>query len=232
LNRSLAGSESKDEDMAAYLQAAAALQEAFDCLVVIVHHCGTDDSRPRGHTSQTGAADVQISVRKDAERNVVVTVDFAKDMPEGTTLELGRDQDGDPITTCVVVPVEDGAFTKPGKPKAKKPMRPACAIALRALKEAIAELGEVTPASNHIPANTRGVTKEQWRDYANRLGICPTSGQEATTPEEADKFLKQAQRKAFWRASTELIRDDLVGWWNDFVWLPARKQPPHPNETN
>ncbi len=40
LNRSLAGSESSDEDMAKYVQAADAVREAFDCAVLIVHHCG------------------------------------------------------------------------------------------------------------------------------------------------------------------------------------------------
>src|SRR5262245_8365977 len=45
LNRSLAGSESSDEDMTAYLGAADAIREAFDCAVIIVHHCGVDGSR-------------------------------------------------------------------------------------------------------------------------------------------------------------------------------------------
>jgi hypothetical protein len=61
LNRSLTGSESKDEDMAAYIAAADAIREAFDCAVIIVHHCGVDSTRPRGHTSLTGAADAQIA---------------------------------------------------------------------------------------------------------------------------------------------------------------------------
>ena len=42
LNRSLVGSESSDEDMAAYIKAADAVRDAFNCLVVIVHHCGHD----------------------------------------------------------------------------------------------------------------------------------------------------------------------------------------------
>jgi RecA-family ATPase len=39
LNRSLNGSESKDVDMAAYINAADAMRERFNCLVVIIHHC-------------------------------------------------------------------------------------------------------------------------------------------------------------------------------------------------
>jgi RecA-family ATPase len=64
LNRSFNGSESSDEDMTAYVNAADAIREAFNCFVGIVHHCGIDGSRPRGHTSLTGAIDVQIAVAR------------------------------------------------------------------------------------------------------------------------------------------------------------------------
>jgi AAA domain len=55
LNKSLVGSESKDVDMSAYIVAAEALRDAFDCVVAIIHHCGYDETHPRGHTSLTGA---------------------------------------------------------------------------------------------------------------------------------------------------------------------------------
>ena len=51
LNRSLTGSENSDEDMGAYIKATDAIREAFDCSVLVVHHCGNDGSKPRGHTS-------------------------------------------------------------------------------------------------------------------------------------------------------------------------------------
>ena len=44
LNRSLAGSESDDKDMAAYVRAADAIRDAFDCAVVIVHFAATTAS--------------------------------------------------------------------------------------------------------------------------------------------------------------------------------------------
>ena len=40
LNRSLAGSENSDKDMAAYIRAADVIREAFECTVAIIHHCG------------------------------------------------------------------------------------------------------------------------------------------------------------------------------------------------
>src|SRR5471032_821232 len=47
LNRSIAGSESSDQDMGDYVKAADAIREALKCAVLIIHHCGLDDNRPR-----------------------------------------------------------------------------------------------------------------------------------------------------------------------------------------
>jgi AAA domain len=124
LNRSLNGSESKDEDMAAYVRAADAIRAAFDCVVVIVHHCGVNSERPRGHTSLTGAADVQIATKRDLVDNIVATVEWAKDGLIGleivsrlVVVDLGVDEDGEAITSCVIEEVKDGA----AKTAAKKP---------------------------------------------------------------------------------------------------------------
>jgi hypothetical protein len=113
LNRSLNGSESSDEDMSAYVRAADAIREAFDCSVLIVHHCGINDSRPRGHTSLTGAADAQLAVKRDHALNIVVTVEFMKDGEAGAEIvskldifEIGLDEDGDAIKCGVVVEAE------------------------------------------------------------------------------------------------------------------------------
>ena len=101
LNRSLTGSENSDEDMGAYIRATDAIREAFDCSVLVVHHCGNDGSKPRGHTSLTGAADARLAVRRDHAKNVLVDVEFMKDGESGDTIvsaletvEVGSDEDG------------------------------------------------------------------------------------------------------------------------------------------
>lgn len=120
LNRSLAGSENSDEDMSAYIGAADAIRAAFDCAVCIVHHCGVDGTRPRGHTSLTGAIDVQISVKRSLGGNVA-EVELAKDGKEGRqihfkleSVEVGRDLDGEPITSCYVSPQDEPATIETG----------------------------------------------------------------------------------------------------------------------
>jgi AAA domain len=213
LNRSLVGSESDDRDMAAYIRAADAIGEAFGCVVPIVHHCGIEGTRPRGHTSLTGAAAAQLSVKRDAASNVIVEVEWMKDGAEGEIITsrldvvtIGINDHRKPITSCVVVPAED-AQTNP--PKTKQPrLAKAANIALRALREAVEELGTVPPASNHIPANVRTVTIEQWRTYAYQRGI--SAGEE------------RAQQRAFKRAITNLIADQHVAIWNEQAW-PAKE---------
>jgi hypothetical protein len=126
LNRSIDGSESKDVDMAAYLTAAEAIDDAFSCAVIIVHHSGINETRPRGHTSLTGAAAAQLSVKRDAAGLITVEVEAMKDGPEGATFtsalklfELGKDEKGQPITSCAIVEVKGAAATAAAGAKAR-----------------------------------------------------------------------------------------------------------------
>ena len=112
LNRSLAGSESDDRDMANYVKASDEIRDAFKCAVIIVHHCGHEGTRPRGHSSLMGAIDAQIAVKRDAD-NIIATVELMKDGLQGDefasrleVVELGLDDDGNKITSCVIVPAE------------------------------------------------------------------------------------------------------------------------------
>ena len=113
LNRSLSGSESRDEDMGAYIKAADAVREAFKATVMVIHHCGIEATRPRGHTSLTGAADAQIAVKRDQTGVISATLEWLKDGPEGAEVysrlepvDVGTDDDGDPISSCIIVEAE------------------------------------------------------------------------------------------------------------------------------
>ena len=61
----------------------------------------------------TGAADAQIAVKRDNTGTITVTVEWMKDGLEGAeicsrleSMEVGIDEDGEPITSCVLVPAE------------------------------------------------------------------------------------------------------------------------------
>lgn len=207
LNRSIAGSESRDEDMSAYVRAADQLREAFHAAVIIIHHCGINGERPRGHTSLTGACDAQIAVRREADGRIVATVEHMKDGSEGeiinsqlVVVEVGTDDDGEAITSCVVEPDNEDRPAKAAR------LTAAQARALQLLVEAINIAGQVPPASNHIPPYRPCVTEELWREYCYR-----------GTVSSSDK--PGAKRMAFKRAAEGLIDAGRVDKWGEYVWL-------------
>ena len=207
LNRSLAGSESKDEDMAAYIRAADAIREAFNCAVIIVHHCGVDGTRPRGHTSLTGAADAQLSVTRNTLGNIVVTVEWMKDGPEGDVIysalepvQLENDDDGEPITSCVIVPVEG----EPERPATTRKLSPKQQLALRALAECVDDRGQPPPSASALPPGIKAVPLAGWREQLLRGAVIDPEGK---NPRSDFKRLYQALRAR-----------GLIGLDQGFVW--------------
>jgi hypothetical protein len=109
--------------MSAYVRAAEAVRDAFGCVVIIVHHCGLDDTRPRGHTSLPGAVDAQLAVTRDGNA-VTVTVEMMRDGPEDTivasvveSIEVGQDGAGKTLTSLIVKPgdLPAGGLARPSR---------------------------------------------------------------------------------------------------------------------
>jgi hypothetical protein len=157
LNRSIRGSESSDEDMGAYVQAADAIREAFSCAVIVIHHCGIDDKRPRGHTSLTGACDAQLAVKRDANGTITMTVEWMKDGADGETIcsrlevvEVDKDDDGEQITSCVITAAEAPAPGKGGSGLTKNQ---------QSMLAILADAGK------------GGLTVDEWNDRAREAGV-------------------------------------------------------------
>lgn len=208
LNRSLVGSESKDEDMARYLAAAGKIEEKFGCLVAIVHHCGIDASRPRGHTSLSGAVEVQLAVKRGVPGEVIVTVELAKDFAEGAeifsrleSVEVGADPDGDPITSLVVLPAEASSTGRTTARKLSDRQR----LALGALDECLSSpAGQRAPADLQLPAGAIVVPITAWRDEMYSRGVLD---RDAKSP-----------REDFRRVRNSLQARSLIGVHSDLVW--------------
>ena len=216
LNRSLAGSENSDQDMANYIRAADVVREAFECTVAIIHHCGVDSTRPRGHTSLTAAVDAQLAVKRDAAGLIRVEVEWLKDGQEGAEIvsqleqvELGTDSYGDPIVSCLVVADDPRArlmatpasqIVRPGVAK----LKPKARLGLDELRACIAEAGREAPVSTNIPAGVRGVTLDEWRDRLGKADVINVKGN---------------PRQEFKRIREDLQSAKLIGVWEDFVWL-------------
>jgi hypothetical protein len=124
LNRAAPTSdENSSKDMGAILEGAKSLQSAISGLVVLIHHTGKDASKgARGHSSFTAALDGAIEVER-SQNGRAWSIAKAKDGEDGkktpfklVTLALGKDEDGDPITSCTVEPDLSVVF-KPIEPK-------------------------------------------------------------------------------------------------------------------
>jgi hypothetical protein len=173
LNRSLRGSESSDEDMGAYVKAADAIREEFKCAVIIVHHCGVEGTRPRGHTSLTGAVDAQLSVKRDSAGNIVVETEWMKDGPEGEIIcskldafDVGTDEDGEPISSCVIIPADKEGEKQPPTKRMSAKQR----LAIDCLTDMVID---GTPARTEwgLPGGVLTVTVNAWRTELQRRGI-------------------------------------------------------------
>jgi hypothetical protein len=114
LNRAAPGSDENDSrDMGDIITAAKLLQTEVGGLVVLVHHVGKDKSRGmRGHSSLHAALDAAIEVDRDNDRREW-KVHKAKDGEDGIAhpfrlevIDIGTDDDGEPLTSCVVFPTD------------------------------------------------------------------------------------------------------------------------------
>src|SRR5262249_37756180 len=174
-----------DEDMGAYFAAADAIREAFHCIVIIIHHCGIDGTRPRGHNSLTCNCEVQIEVKRDDRKNSVMTVEYVKDGVEGELfasrikrVSLGEDNEGDEMWSCVAEHIINYLRDLPE----------VALLVRQALIEAIAEYDGP-------------VSKDVWKAYAIKKNIAP----EATRGKEG-----RAKDKAFDRNVDRLVEAHAV----------------------
>lgn len=159
----------------------------------------------------TGASDGQIAIERDEDTGVLVaTVEFMKDGAAGATLRsrlegvvLGHDDDGDTITSCVIVPAEGEHFS--GN---EQKVHGAAKVALNILKEALTEHGQKV-TSNHIPPNVPVVPVDLWRSYCD-----------AGTITESDD--RDTKKRVFNRASKRLQELKVIGVWRDQVWLAGQ----------
>jgi hypothetical protein len=212
LNRTLVGSESSDADMGAYLKACDSLEEAFgpECLVKIIHHCGIEKGRPRGHTSLLGAADCVIAIHKLEDGAIMAEVEAMKDGDAGATaagrlrvVKIGEDEFGDPITSCVIAPAE-----APNRGPGKGMLSPKAKAALDVLNDVVARKGELLPTCDgYIPHGARGTTIPEFRVALENRGII--------TPKDAKKGNPREELR---RIHVTLQNAGRIGVYKEFIW--------------
>lgn len=113
LARAIAGGdENSPTDMGALVKNTDHLRQGTRAHVMIIHHTGKDSSKgARGHSSLRAAIDTEIAVTKAVDNDVTMEVTKQRD---GKTedkssfklkiVTLNHDEDGEPVTSCVLLP--------------------------------------------------------------------------------------------------------------------------------
>jgi hypothetical protein len=103
------GNENSGEDMGKVLAYCREITRLTGAMVILIHHSGKDESRgARGWSGLRAACDFEFEIIR-ADRDRVATVTKMKGGADGAeygfrlrTLVVGKDEDGDDETTCVV----------------------------------------------------------------------------------------------------------------------------------
>ena len=105
--------ENASKDMGEYLDAINQIAKATGAFVLIIHHSGKNSSQgARGHSSLRAAVDTEMSIKADGLIQVL-TITKSRDGETGKpfafrreVIQLGLDDDFDPITSCVALPAD------------------------------------------------------------------------------------------------------------------------------
>jgi len=179
LNRAAPGADENDsKSMGQIIAAAKELQTRAGGLVLLVHHTGKDASKGlRGHSSLLAALDAAIEVRRDGDKREWV-IAKSKDGEDGEAhpfkldvVELGIDEDGEPITSCTVHPIEENA----GSIKKVLPPKSGNQRAVwDALGKIFSKVGSVKPegAPDALPQGRPCITLEAAVDQTRTHLVC------------------------------------------------------------
>jgi hypothetical protein len=127
LSRAMAGgNENGPEDMTAFINNTDHMREFAKSSVGTIHHSGKDTAAgARGHSSLRAATDTEIELTYDERFGIrFAKATKQRDMETGKEfafsldrVELGEDEDGDPVTTCTISEVSEEDVKEAKKPK-------------------------------------------------------------------------------------------------------------------
>lgn len=233
--------ENASDDVSRVLARMHRLAGEANCAVQLVHHMNASGLRERGHSSLRANVDSVVEVVKhmdlkdlDGRAIRIAKVTKQKDGEDGViwrfvlpSVEIGRDADGDPISSCVVTPPRlEGEEDEPQGFR----LSPNEEEGFRALCKALETKGMLNPVeAPSCPPGTVAVLYRDWRDAYAAATIKDEDGD----PEKR----AQAIKKALERAGKAYLRFELISKEGGWIWrtkrrvrgLDAKPKPPPPD---
>lgn len=226
LNKTTPGmDEIHGKDVGIVLKRLDMIREACRCGLWLVHHKNSAGTGPRGHTSLLAAFETAIEVsrtnEKDHDSRPIRTAKIAKQREgeDGSSfrfvlrqVEVGRDVDGDPMTSCIVAPPSGSD----GQPAAQTGYRPSSgdAIVMKAMIAALNASGVTPSPLLGLPPSILKVVDYEHVKVAYR-DLNPDDGN------DIDKW-KVRLKKGLQRGRERLHEYGIIGVASPFVWLTGK----------
>ena len=207
------------------------IAEKLNCAVLIIHHLNQGGEKPRGHTSLTADIESLITVHKteqiDADRRYIREAKLGKSK-EGEdgfvwkfvlpAIELWRDEDGDPVTSCVVrVPnIEGQAGDTDKSVDDGVQISDQCGLFLRAVHETLRQYGEAPHDALRLPPEK---LVARFGLVRQRFGELAFDGDAEGDAEKKANKVAQAIK----RHGEKLMSLRVIDRQSGFVWLTGRK---------
>ena len=219
---SIGADENSGRDMGVVLSNVDRISNAFPhANTGLVHHMNAGGTKLRGHTSVYANVDQVVLVAKNEDgKTSTASLDKQKDGESGLKIpfdlyqvEIGRRQiDGEPITSCVVVPTQAELQVHGSGPKKGRSINLSDrnSIILSSLQKAMAEHGERLPPTliGKLPNSIRAVVQyKYWRDAFYAV---------------AGEMSDDVRKKAISRAGEKLLVLRIIGRDGNYVWLTGR----------
>ena len=213
LSRAMAGGdENGPTDMTAFIANLDALRNATGAHIMIVHHSGKDTAKgARGHSSLRAATDTEVELEVDGKiRTATATKQRDLEPQEPIVFqlkvhELGRDEDGDAVTTCTITEANEDDIADANQKRPKGANQHVIANAFKQLR------GEGVGASNPAGAGWPESGKF-WCIPENRLREFATG-----------KFSAKNPSSSYGNAMKALLAMGYMAQNEGMVWITAKE---------
>jgi hypothetical protein len=204
------GDDSSSRDMGAFVVNCNLIRQETQAHILGIHHPGKDEARGmRGSTVLISAVDTSIEIKHNKTAEIrTASIEKQRDHAPAEAItftlkqiSLGVDDDGDPITSCVVVPSDKVPAFKEKRLTGDK------AKAMEALYEVLNTNGRKIGNRRGIPNDVNCANVEDWR-------------QEFYSRKEGEQGAKQ---RAFRRALKDLEDMSRVAYRDELVWIISKE---------
>jgi hypothetical protein len=232
--------ENTSKDVGPVLARCLRIAEALRANVLLVHHMNAEGGKVRGHTSITANLENVILVRMvddhtDADNRKVreAVIDKQKEGEAGQSfrfvlrpVEIDRDEEGDPVTSCVIQAPAATESERVEKTDAGLRLPRPTEVFLRSIYQAIRDHGEAPDAALNLPTDVKVVHWHKVREVFD--GMTP-EGEGEPDPEKRDARIRAAIKRHY----DTLLAHQVIGRKNPHIWLTGRRvkgfPAPYPN---